>query len=202
MKTDSYYLFIKKYAEEHSDDFVASHETNNTSVPERILQTGLRVSHSPYGRKINFFKKEDGSIDLDKAFIATMYILDASSIENSKFYLETPTAPVVINIPKELLETVDAKTNADETPQFFAIYGHEEYPVENEGKCGKITPLETSKGANIRLLPTCFIAGYFDPVKEVFVENDKHFSKLSKEEQVRILNQYTLKFEQTQNQPQ
>ena len=203
MKTDSYYLFLKKYTAEHPADFVASHETNNNSIPERILQTGLRVSHSPYSRKIQHCLNSDGSIDLERAFVATMFVLDSNAVDKNKFYLETPTAPMVINIPSSLLKIIGAKTTDDSAHEFFSKFGYEERPTENEGRCGKVTPLETSKGANIRLLPTCFIAGYFDPVKEVFIENDKHFSKLPQAEQEKIIKEYTQKFELlNQSQPQ
>ena len=202
MKTDSFYLFLKKYTAEHPADFVASHETNNASAPTKILETGLRVSHSPYGRKFRHFLNEDGTLDLESAFMATMSITDSKSLENDKFYFESPTAPVVINIPKKLLSAVDAKTNSEATPQFFAGYGFEAHPTEMN-RCGEITPLESRKNANVRLLPTCFIAGYFDPVKETFIENEKHFSKLPQAEQDKILREYTAKHELlNQSQPQ
>ena len=203
MKTESYYKFLKKYIAEHPQDFIASHETNNASVPERILQTGLRVSHSPYGRKIRFFKRDNGSINLDKAFIATMIVTDSASIDKNKLYFETPTAPIVINIPSSLLKITGSKTTDISAHEFFSGYGFEEFPTETEGKCGKVTPLKSSKGANIRLLPTCFIAGYFDPEKEVFIENEKHFSKLPQEEQDKIIEEFAQKFElSNQRQPQ
>ena len=203
MRTDSYYLFLKKYTAEHTEDFVASHETNNSNIPERIFETGLRVSYSPYGTKFKRCLNDDGSIDFERAFMATMFVLDSTSVDKNKFYLETPTAPMVINIPAELLKITGSKTTNDTAHEFFSGYGYEERPTENEGRCGKITLLESSKGANVRLLPTCFIAGYFDPVKETFVENNKHFSKLPKEEQQKIIEEFTHKFELlNQNQPQ
>ena len=180
MQTDAYYLFLKKYTAEHSDDFIASHETNNASVPERILQTGLRVSHSPYGRKIRRCLNDDGSIDLERAFMATMSPVDKNSIETEKSCFCSPTSPIVILIPEEVLKVANLKPTEPDVHEFFSGYAFEEFPTENEGRCGKVTPLANSKGANIRLLPTCFIAGYFDPVKEEFIENDKHFSKLPK----------------------
>ena len=203
MKTDAYFLFLKKYLAEHPEDFVASHETNNSSVPERVLSTGLRVSHSPYGRKFTRCLNDDGSIDFERAFMATMFVLDNKTFDQNKFYFESPTAPIIINIPTELLKIVDAKNTSEDAHKFFSGYGYEEYPTENEGRCGKITHLESSKGANVRILPSCFIVGYYDPVKEVFVENDKHFTKLPKEEQEKIIQEYTKKFELlNQNQPQ
>ena len=204
MKTDSYYLFLKKYLAEHKEDFIASHETNNPNVPNRILSTGLRVSHSPYGKKFRHCVNEDGSIDFKRSFMATMFVLDSKTLDDSKFYFENPTAPIIINIPAELLKIIDAKNTDEYTHHFFSEYGFEERPVEGEGRCGKITPLESSKGANVMILPSYFIVGYYDPVKEVFVKNDKHFSNLSQEEQEKIIKFFMEKQEHldSQSQPQ
>ena len=203
MKTDSYYLFLKKYKTEHKTDFVASHETNNSNIPTEILTTGLRVSHSPYGRKIRRCINENGSINLERAFMATMSVIDEKTIDRDKFYFENVTAPIIINIPENLLKITGTRTTDEFAHHFFSGYGHEERPTESESRCGKITPLKTSKGANVRLLPAYFIAGHFDPVKEIFVENDKHFSKLPQEEQDKIIKEYTEMFELlNQNQPE
>lgn len=203
MKTNSYYLFLKKYIDEHTADFVASHETNNSKIPETILQTGLRVSHSPYGTKFKHCLNDDGSIDFERAFMTTMLVVDNNSVDKNKFYLETPTAPIIVNIPAELLKITGSKTTDDTAHEFFSGYGYEERPTEPNCRCGKITPLPSKKGANVRLLPACFVAGHFDPVKEIFVENDKHFSKLPQEEQDKIIKEYTEMFELlNQNQPE
>ncbi len=193
MKTDSYLLFLKNYLAEHKQDFVASHETNNISAPEKILDTGLRVSHSPYGRKIQRCIRDDGSIDLERAFMATMFILEEETFERDMFYFESPTAPVVINIPEALLKATDAKPNSENTVKFFAGFGFEARPTENN-RCGEVTPLESRKGANVRLLPSCFVAGHFDIQKGVFIENEKHISKLPQAEQDKIIAKYLDKF--------
>ena len=204
MKTEAYYLFLQKYIAEHSDDFVASHETNSVSVPEKILSSGLRVSHSPYGRKIRHFTNESGKIDLEHAFMATMDVIDSKSLTQNKFFYENPTAPVVINIPRQLLNTADISHTDEDTHKFFCGYGFEEQPAESE-RCGKITPLSSDDAdkANVRVLPSFLIAGYFNPESGRFIENDKHFSKLPKEEQDKIIQQYTKMYELlNQNQPQ
>ncbi len=103
MITDSYYTFLKNYIAQHPEDFIASHETNNANTPEKIKATGLRVTHSPYGKKIRHAKDENGKIDLERAFMATMYVVDGESLEKDKFYFQSPTAPLIINIPKTLL---------------------------------------------------------------------------------------------------
>lgn len=194
MQTDIYYSFLKKYIAEHRSDFVASHETNNTSVPENILQTGLRVSHSPYGRKFLRCLNDDGSIDFDRVFMATMTPVDEKILETDEFCFTSPTAPIVILIPEEMLKVAGLKPTTLDVHKFFSKYGFEQRPTGMD-RCGTITPLETSKGANIRLLPTHFIAGYFDIEKGVFVENEKHFSKLPKENQTQIINELKLEIE-------
>ena len=204
MITDSYYTFLKNYISQHPEDFIASHETNGINTPAKIQATGLRVSHSPYGKKIRHVKDENGKIDLERAFMATMYVIDDKSLENDKFYFQNPTAPVIINIPKNLLAIVDISKTNEDAHQFFCGYGYEERPSENE-RCGKITLIspEDSDKANVRILPSFLIAGYFNPETEEFVENDKHFSKLSKKEQEQIIQNFKLKYElTTQNQPQ
>ena len=202
MRTDSYYNFLEKYVPEHTGDFIASHETNNANVPEKIFLTGLRVTHSPYGRKIRRFINENGSINLDCAFMATMSPVDSKSLKQDKMYFETPTAPIIINIPKELLEITGESASNEDCFEFFCGYGYEERPTGTD-RCGKITPLESEQNANVRLLPSYLIAGTFNPETNKFIENDKHFSKLPKEEQDKIINNLKLKYELlNQSQPQ
>ena len=202
MQTDSYFSFLKNYLHEHPDDFVASHETNNPDTPQKIINTGLRVTHSPYGRKIRHFINENGSINLDNAFMATFSVLDAKKIDNEKFLYETPTAPIIINIPKELLEIAEEVSTNEDCFKFFCGYGYEERPTGTD-RCGKVTPLDDEKNANVRLLPNYLIAGSFNPETGKFEKNDKHFTNLSKEEQKKIKDELTKKHELlVQSQPQ
>ena len=204
MRTDSFYLFLKKYINDHPNDFIACHETNNPATPEKIIETGLRVSHSPYGKKIRRCIDDHGKIDLDRAFMATMTPVNNKNIDQNKFYLETPTAPIVINIPDELLKIALINPTDEDAHKFFCSYGFEE-PLTGTDRCGKITPLspENKNKANVRFLPSFLVAGHFNPENGEFIENNKHFSKLPKEEQDKIIQECSSKYKIIcQNQPQ
>ena len=202
MHTNSYFLFLKNYINEHPDNFVASHETNNPTTPQKIFDTGLRVTHSPYGRKIRNFINENDSIDLDNAFMSTFSVVDIKKIDNEKFFYQSPIAPIIINIPKELLEITAESAVNEYCFKIFCGYGHEERPTGTD-RCGNITPIENEKNANVRLLPSYLIAGTFNTQTGVFEENDKYFSKLPEKERNKIKENLTKKYELlSQSQPQ
>ena len=136
--------------------------------------------------------------------MATMTPLDSKSIDENKFYLGTPTAPIVINIPDELLKIALISHTDEDAHRFFCGYGFEERPTGAD-RCGKITPLspEDKNKANVMLLPSFLIAGHFNPENGEFIENNNHFSKLTKPEQDKIVQEYTEKYKLiSQSQPQ
>ena len=205
MEIQEFNQILTKYIEEHKGDWIALHDAHDTSLSSTIENNGLCVSHKPYGGKIRHYKDEKGNIDLDHAFMATMHTLkpDQPSLPTSS----APVCPIIINIPKELADIAHILPGQEDAHHALSGYGYETKPEPGQLR-GDIKYQATPEGANLRMLPFYLIAGHFDMKTGTFVENPKHFSKLPKEAQNKIIEitkiQY-LNHQQklaNQNQPQ
>ena len=167
---------INKYAEEHPESWVGLHDSHNIELPKKILDIGLCVSHNPYG-------KRGRNTPVSHNFMATMHHVT----ERQPVSLPVlPVAPVLIDIPKEILDLFNATNHDYSSYQYVCLYGHQslkETTDEFGWKIfvrGDITPLETEEGANVRLLPPCFVVGYYNVSTDEFINNPKHFYNLTK----------------------
>ena len=192
MELQEYNKLINEKINSHKGDYIGLHDCHLVEIAPSIMSVGLCVSYNPYGKKVRRFMDADGTIDLDKNFVTTMYHL---SKNNQEEYVakNLPVCPFIISIPKEILDIVEDSCNNEFVYEIMCNYGFQERPKEiklNNGERGfvrgdiKLKP--TSKGANVRVLPLCFVEGYYDMSTGKFVENPKHYSKLPKQEQTKI----------------
>ena len=206
MNVEEFNKNLFNYMINQNGSWIALHDAHNTSLSKTIEENGLCVSYSPYGKKVRRLKDEKGNIDLSQDFMATMYNLKNEDISNSPVSV-VPVCPIIVNIPKELAQIAHIRPGELDAHKVFCGYGFEEFPESGSGR-GKMTYQDTPDGANIRMLPSYLIAGHFDTETGNFVENPKHYSKLTPEAQEKIAeivkSQYNAYQEMlaNQNQPQ
>ncbi len=185
---------LEEYYTNNIGCWIGVHDSHREETSPKIELNGLMVSHSPYGKKARRFMDENGNINLDNNFKATMYHL--STLEAPTFEV-LPQSPVLVNIPKEILEAFDKPANIEDSYKDFCVFGYQEPPTQSTDEYGfpttthgDITPKTSSKGANVRIIPSFFVAGHFNMALGDFVENPKHFSHKTPDEQKRIIEFY------------
>lgn len=188
-------LKLQQYVKTHNGDWIGVHDTHKKGISEKIENLGLCVSHNPYGNKVRRFMNESGKIDLSKDFMATMNHL---SNENDIQLFTTPVEPLIVNIPKQILEMFNKNELDEDSYKIMCMYAFQEPSTKTTDENGNfvetrgdIYPQDEPEGANIRLLPACFIAGHFDMESGEFIDNPKHFSKLPPERQQKAIDFFT-----------
>jgi len=183
---------LQQYKSSHEGDWIGLHDTHEKGISEKIENTGLCVSYNPYGKKARRFINESGEFDLSNNFMTTMYHL---SNDDKITLLSNPVEPIIVNIPKQILEMFRESELDEQSYQKVCMYGFQQpstnFTDENGNLKvirGDVLPQDQPIGANIRLLPACFVAGHFDMETGSFIENPKHFSKLPPEKQQLALN--------------
>ena len=174
MTFEEYVDFIKSYYAEHEDEFCGVHDCHDAkddnALAKKIVGAGLRVSRA------------SGDVE-NVPFRTTFYFL-TEKIEKEIFDLAK--SPIFVRIPKELLEILDRSSSDEFSYYDFCGFGLE----ERDGETGrKITPLTSSYGANVRLLPTYLIDGYLDIQTGKFVENPMAYERLSTTQQEIVRNE-------------
>ena len=175
----------------HKGSWLGIHDTHNIGIAEKIENVGLCVSYNPYGGKIRRFKDENGNIDLTDNFMSTMYFVKDNKLDIAFDYC---VEYVFVDIPKEVLKELNLSNTDEKSYRSVCGYGFQKLIEEKDEdgnlryKRGDIEPRPTAKNANIRLLPPCFIAGHINSKDKTFVENQKHFSKLTEHQKKLIIN--------------
>ena len=182
MTLDEFNKEINLYIKNNNTSWIALHDAHSIKLIDKIFNSGLCVSHNPFG-------KRGKNIPVEDNFMTTMYYLTSKSVS-----LQTlPVAPIIIKIPQEILALYSNNGNEELTYQKFCLYGKQEintatnYDGNTEYSRGDITPLETAENANVRMLPSYFIAGYYNISTGKFIQNSKHFYNLSKEDQEKVI---------------
>ena len=174
MTFEEYLTIVGDYARAHENDWMGVHDCHYAGgVAENIERTGLCLSFNPFGKKV-------AGRTLEQNFRRTLYHLNNPS---DKIYV-LPVCPVFVRIPSEILKLAKADKDDLFTHYKLAVPGVMERPyLDEQGNVHRsITPASSKDGANINLLPTCFIEGHIDMATEEFVSNPLFYENLSDKE--------------------
>ena len=129
----------------------------------------------PFKSTISHFPADKGENDLDRIFERDLLAADNC---------------VLICIPDKVVNALGGSPNDYVFPQKVCGYGFQKLCLNRNGtfylseikSCKK-----TDERANVRMLPSCFVLGYFD--KETnFVENPAYYENLPEEKQDKIVS--------------
>lgn len=171
------------YVDYNKGAWLGLHDAHRTELSQDILNEGLTVSYNPYGGKIRHIKDKNGNIDLNIDFMPTMFAIKPE--DRMPPMPTVPVCPIIVNIPKELVDIAHITPGINNEHILFCGYGYEP-PSEDGLYRAKMKYQDTPEGANIRMLPAYLVAGYFDTQTGEFINNPKHYSNLTKEEQEKI----------------
>ena len=201
MEKEQFERIINEILKNNPQCWIGIHDCHYKTIGDEINKTGLSVSYNPFGRKVRRFCDENGNIDLTNNFMTTIDYLT-----NKQYHcFSLPVEPVIIIISEKVLKKLNLPANEEESYKKVCGYGKMQL-IKNSNipdiLFRLVEPCETKKDANIRLLPSCFVAGYFDMTAEKFVDNPDFFENLSIAKQDEIIEQL-IKFEQEkQSHPQ
>lgn len=214
MELEEYKKIINDIIKKYDGCFIGLHDCHNTSLSDKIEKNGLSVSPSAYGSRIKRkgIMDENGKIDLDRDFQATMYVIsNQSSLESACTCV--PVCPIIIVVPKEFIKMTEISPSSEDYIKILSGYGIEDKPKKVIGKFGEpevvrgdIRPLTDANGANLRLMESCFVAGHIDIKTGKFVENPQFYGNLSESERQKLfllLSERIKKYQELlQKQPQ
>ena len=183
--------WMQEYIYANPDAWIGIHDTHHIGISSKIEVAGLNVSHSPYGRKVRRFKDENGKIDASKNFKATMFHLTS---QQGQPLIINPVDPVIINIHPVILSLFEYDCTNPDAFKDFCLYGIEQPPTTcdetGEVMHGDSSVVSKPDEANVRILPSYFIAGHIDMETGTFIENPNYFLNLSKDEKDKIYVAY------------
>lgn len=213
MENKEYQEMILKIMENNKGAFIGLHDCHDTNLASPILDNGLSVSRSPYSRKYDRYVQfdEHGKPNLETSYRATMHELvknkeDSSPGAFQDIITTNPVCPIIIVIPKEIIDLSDVDVTKIDAFKPFTVLGHEEPPVPytDEGgfehyNRGAITPALSQEEANLKIVPTVFIAGYIDMDTGEFVKNPNYYENLPNDQKAIIKEQFEKHLRNTKN---
>ena len=188
MNLEEFLNALDLYKKENKNCWIGLHDCHSTDeTKDNILSSGLSVSHSAFSKRMSNIKDMWGDKYLEHAFMATIYHLNKGEQPFTK-----PICPIIINIPKVVLEQLNGSPEDSEFYKIVSEYGYQGIePNPNHVGYFRRTQIEKPSPehpANTRYLDSYFIHGYFDMKSGEFIENPKFFSNLSAHEQEKIIN--------------
>lgn len=161
-------------------DWVGVHDCHQSGgLAEIIENSGLCVSHNPYG-------KQGRMLPLEENFRTNMFGLREDGRIDDMLFMGTVVCPVFVIIPKVLLKVYKAKPTDFDSFKNFCVPGRMERP-EPDNPFRRVSLTRDRVDANVNVVPPYLIAGHIDMETGEFVKNPQFFENSSQKEQQEII---------------